>query len=177
MLTNQTLYSYTQANKATFFKKIVRKYPEYERLRKYLEIDYPTPNEFISLGTASLMSKAFKSTVAAVWTKFGTEEILKNFLNRNWIIITNIKNRSGYWHSLNIQKYLPETDEYICDDPHGNYFTNYKDLNGKSLHFKAQFLVKINLGNPIYLNTNIIKNINWDLLDLLQNIQHYRIDL
>ncbi|MGQ2801656.1 hypothetical protein ACT54M_14755 [Leptospira santarosai] len=176
MITNEQHYNFIQKYKNTLFKKLTRKYPEYERLRKYLLLDYPTPNEFVILGGALLISWSFNIHISAIWTRSANEYILKKILESGWHLITIIKNRKGYWHTLNVNGYNGKEDVFICDDPHGNIFMNYKDLNGKNLKFKASHLIEINYGNPVYIASSFLPNEHQRLLKLFDGIPHYRID-
>ncbi|TGK38477.1 hypothetical protein EHQ13_16360 [Leptospira gomenensis] len=170
------MYKFIQNNKRFLFKKIVSKYPEYEKLRKYLVIDYPTPNEFTIVGNALLFSKYTNDRTSAIWTSFGDEHILKGLLDADWRAITIIKNKKGHWHSLNVNGYESESNTYICDDPHGNYFTNYRDLNGANLKFEAKHLLEINYGKPLYICSSLFQNMHQKIFGLFSDIPHYRID-
>jgi hypothetical protein len=133
------LAMFVKENQNELYHIIVKKYPELNTLKKYLDTAYTMAvTDFLCAAIFLYTNKA----ITTMWTHNGNIEdiifLLKNGLPSN-IIMENVL---GIYHSVLIVGYDSERESFIFNDPLGDPWTRYLIVYGFNINYSKDKLLK-----------------------------------
>ncbi len=152
-----------------FAAKLVKKYPEYSWVEKYVDAEMAHVIPMVSAISVHYLHK-----LGTMWTHEATLSDLIKIIDFGKPISWTIKLKNGIQHSVVVKGYDLERRIFIVNDPLGDYNSNYFWVNGESVeltetvmssnmknnanflhvfylnHDERQFYVKLFKGRHVY---------------------------
>ena len=161
-----------ERKKWSYYKKLIKKYPEMKSVKKYLK----SGRVIAVKGIVALHMKA-KTGVNTIWTYQASYEDLNLILSCGVRVVSEIYLKNGSPHNIIINAIKKKGSEIVFSDSLGNYNSNYKFAYNEKCYLEKDEFLSINTGNPVFLSISLPNgDVYRHISRIIRKYNYYEID-